>query len=195
MLEVAVGDRPEPTAYPPGVRYVGIDLTPAMLAVARDRAHHLGIDVDPLVSNAQALPFVDGSFDTVVCTLALNAIPDNRAAIAEMYRVLRPSGRLLLLGHVSSDHRVMRVVQRLLEKKSVPIAGDHQIREPLPILVDIGFTIERQARSKAGRHPTHCRGQAGHVVTGIGGKGLSVAPWINSRRRSYRRAAAWHTRT
>jgi ubiquinone/menaquinone biosynthesis C-methylase UbiE len=83
-------------------------------------------------------------------TLALNAIPDDRAAIAEMYRVLRPGGRLLLLGHVASHHRVVRGVQRLLEKKSLPIAGDYQTRQPLPIVLATGFTVERQERSKAG---------------------------------------------
>lgn len=150
VLEVAVGTGRNLPFYPRGIRHVGIDLTPAMLSIARDRAHDLGIDVDLLVSDAQALPFVDASFDTAVCTLALNAIPDDRAAIAEMYRVLRPGGKLLLLGHVASHHRVVRIVQRLLERKSVPIAGDHQTRQPLPILVAIGFTIERQARSKAG---------------------------------------------
>lgn len=54
----------------------------------------------------------------------------------------------LLLGHVASHHRVVRAAQRLLEKKSVPIAGDCQTR--VPTLVAIGFRIERQARSRAG---------------------------------------------
>ena len=150
VLEVAVGTGRNLPFYPRGIRHVGIDLTPAMLAIARDRAHDLGIVVHLLLSDAQALPFVDASFDTAVCTLALNAIPDDQAAIAEMYRVLRPGGKLLLLGHVASHHRVVRAAQRLLERKSVPIAGDHQTRQPLPILLDIGFTIERQARSRAG---------------------------------------------
>jgi ubiquinone/menaquinone biosynthesis C-methylase UbiE len=96
------------------------------------------------------LPFADATFDTAVCTLALNAIPNDRAAIAEMHRVLLPGGRLLLLGHVASHHSVVRVVQRLLEKKSVPIAGDYQTRQPLPILLSTGFTIQQQERSKAG---------------------------------------------
>lgn len=150
VLEVAVGTGRNLPFYPRGIRYVGIDLTPAMLAIARDRAHDLGIDVHLLLGDAQALPFVDAGFDTAVCTLALNAIPDDQAAIAEMYRVLRPGGKLLLLGHVASHHRVVRAAQRLLERKSVPIAGDHQTRDPLPTLLDIGFTIERHERSRAG---------------------------------------------
>jgi hypothetical protein len=100
-----------------------------------------------------------------MCTLALNAIPDERAAIAEMRRVLLPGGLLLLLGHVASHHGVVRVVQRLLENKSVPIAGDYQIRQPVPSLLATGFTIRWQERSRAGIHPTHLRGQTRQAVT------------------------------
>lgn len=150
VLEVAVGTGRNLPFYPPGIRLTGIDLTPAMLAVARARARDLGMDVAFIEGDAQALPLATASFDTVVCTLALNAIPDDRAAIAEMYRVLRPGGRLLLLGHVASDHRAVRALQRLLEKKSVPIAGDYQTRRPLPILAAAGFAIEHQERSRAG---------------------------------------------
>jgi ubiquinone/menaquinone biosynthesis C-methylase UbiE len=150
VLEVAVGTGRNLPFYPPGIRLVGIDLTPAMLAIAHAGARDLGMNVELLQGDAQALPFADASFDTAVCTLALNAIPDDRAAIAEMYRVLRPGGRLLLLGHVASHHHIVRAIQRWLETKSVPIAGDHQTRQPLPILLATGFTIQRQERSRAG---------------------------------------------
>jgi ubiquinone/menaquinone biosynthesis C-methylase UbiE len=150
VLEVGVGTGRNLPFYPRGIGLAGIDLTPAMLAVARERARDLGMVVDLVEGDAQALPFADGSFDTVVCTLALNAIPDDGAAIAEMHRVLLPGGLLLLLGHVASHHGFVRVVQRLLEKKSLPIAGDYQTRQPLPILLSAGFTIQRQERSKAG---------------------------------------------
>jgi ubiquinone/menaquinone biosynthesis C-methylase UbiE len=150
VLEVAVGTGRNLPFYPPGIRLVGIDLTSAMLAIARARARDLGMDLQLLQGDAQTLPLAPASFDTVVCTLALNAIPDDRRAIAEMYRVLRPGGRLLLLGHVASHHRLVRVVQRLLERKSVPIAGDYQTRQPLPILATMGFEVQQQQRSKAG---------------------------------------------
>jgi ubiquinone/menaquinone biosynthesis C-methylase UbiE len=54
-------------------------------------------------ASAEALPFEDASFDTVVCTLALCTIADPTAALAEFRRVLRPGGRLLFLEHVRSD--------------------------------------------------------------------------------------------
>ncbi len=92
--------------YPQGVRLSGIDLSPAMLEIARKRAEELGVDADLGEGDAQQLPFADASFDTVVCTLSLCTIPDDRRAIAEMKRVLRPGGRLLLLDHVRASSKV-----------------------------------------------------------------------------------------
>jgi hypothetical protein len=79
-----------------------------------------------------------------------NAIPDDRAAVAEMYRDLRPGGRLVLLGHVASPYRVVRAIQRGIERWLLPIAGDHQTRQPLPLLRAAGFVIDHDQRSRAG---------------------------------------------
>ena len=91
MLEVAIGTGRNLPYYPRDRRLTGIDLTPAMLTLALDRARSLGMAAALLVADAQAPPFAAASFDSVVCTLGLNAIPDDRAAVAEMYRVLRPA--------------------------------------------------------------------------------------------------------
>lgn len=150
VLEVAIGTGRNLPFYPPGARLTGVDLTPAMLARARDRARDLGVAVALVTADAQALPLAAASFDTVVCTLGLNAVPDDRAVIGEMDRVLRPGGRLLLLGHVASPYRVVRAMQRWFEKRSLPIAGDHQTRQPLPLLRERGFVVEQDTRSRAG---------------------------------------------
>src|SRR5918997_5793470 len=86
VLEVAVGTGRNFTFYPQGVRLSAIDLSPAMLEIARKRAEVLGLDADLKEGDAQQLPFADASFDTVVCTLSLCTIPDDRRAIAEMKR-------------------------------------------------------------------------------------------------------------
>jgi ubiquinone/menaquinone biosynthesis C-methylase UbiE len=150
VLEVAIGTGRNLPYYPRDRRLTGIDLTPAMLTLARGRARDLGVVVALLVADAQALPFGSASFDSVVCTLGLNAIPDDQAAVAEMYRVLRPGGRLVLLGHVASPSRPVRAVQRLVERWLLPIAGDHQTRQPLPLLRAAGFIIDRDQRSRMG---------------------------------------------
>jgi SAM-dependent methyltransferase len=86
----------------------------------------------------------------VVCTLGLNAIPDDRAAVAEMSRVLRPGGRLVLVGHVASPSRPVRAAQRGVERWLLPLAGDHQTRQPLLLLRAAGFVIDRDQRSRMG---------------------------------------------
>jgi ubiquinone/menaquinone biosynthesis C-methylase UbiE len=150
VLEVAVGTGRNLPFYPDSVRLTGINLSPAMVAIARARARELGREVDLREGDAQALPFPDGGFDTVVCTLGLCGFPDERAAIAEMHRVLRPHGTLLLLDHVGSHHKLLYFGQWLLEKLTVRMLGDYQTRRPLLLLEQAGFAVEQRERLKAG---------------------------------------------
>jgi ubiquinone/menaquinone biosynthesis C-methylase UbiE len=149
-LEVAIGTGLNLALYPDDVRLTGIEWSPAMLDVARRRADQLGRAVDLREGDAQALPFPDASFDSVVCTLSLCAIPDERRAIAEMTRVLRPGGRLLLLDHVAASAWPVRAVQRLLELVTVPLGGEHFLRRPLLHVQAAGLPIERYDRFKLG---------------------------------------------
>jgi ubiquinone/menaquinone biosynthesis C-methylase UbiE len=150
VLEVAVGTGRNFTFYPQGVRLSGIDLSPAMLEIARKRAEELGVDADLREGDAQQLPFADASFDTVVCTLSLCNIPDDRRAIAEMKRVLRPGGRLLLLDHVRASSKVWLAVQRVLEPLPRRFSCEHLLRRPLEHVLAEGFEVEQRERSKAG---------------------------------------------
>jgi ubiquinone/menaquinone biosynthesis C-methylase UbiE len=150
VLEVAVGSGRNLAHYPAGIRLTGVDFSPAMLALARGRAAELGRDVVLAEGDACRLPFPDAAFDTVVCTLGLCGIPDERVAIAEMRRVLRPGGRLLLLDHVGSPHPLIRWGQRLVERWTVRAIGDYQTRRPLPLVEAAGFVVERAQRLKAG---------------------------------------------
>ena len=102
VLEIAVGTGRNLPHYPEDVRVTGIEFSPAMLAIARARARELRRDADLRAGDARALDFPDERFDTVVCTLSLCTIVDDRAAVAEARRVLRPGGRFLLLEHVRS---------------------------------------------------------------------------------------------
>ncbi|QYN18403.1 class I SAM-dependent methyltransferase [Amycolatopsis sp. DSM 110486] len=150
VLEVAVGTGLNLGLYSPDARVTGLDLSPAMLELAKSRADGLGRPVTLRQGNAETLPFPDASFDTVVCTLGLCGFPDDRAAIAEMHRVLRPGGALLLLDHIGSDHRPLRWAQRLLERFTLRQIGDHQTRRPLPLVTEAGFEITRAERLKFG---------------------------------------------
>lgn len=150
VLEVAVGTGLNLTQYPANVTLTGIDLSEQMLAIARTRAEELGRKIDLRQGNAHELPFDDASFDTVVCTFGLCAIPDLDAAVAEMIRVLRPEGRLILVDHVVSPSRVGRGVQRLIEAVTIPLGGEHLRRRPLTQIRDTELVIEETERFKAG---------------------------------------------
>ena len=79
----------------PTGRVTGIDMTPAMLGKARAAAAQMGAtNVEFVESEAEQLPFPDGSFDVVVSNGVIDLIPDKDAVFAELYRVLTPGGRL-----------------------------------------------------------------------------------------------------
>ena len=150
VLEIAAGTGRNLPHYPDEVRLTTLELSPEMLAIARDRAEELGHDAELRLGDAQQLDFADESFDTVVCTLGLCTIPDPRRALSEAHRVLRPRGRLLLLEHVRSTVLPVRLVERMLNRLAVRFAADHLTREPLDHLGAVGFEVERLERSKWG---------------------------------------------
>jgi ubiquinone/menaquinone biosynthesis C-methylase UbiE len=150
VLEVAVGTGLNLEAYPQDIALTGIDWSDAMLDIARHRAADLGRTVNLQQADAHGLPFDDASFDTVVCTFGLCAIPDHTKAIGEMTRVLRPGGRLILVDHIESTSRIARGVQRFLEIFTVPLGGEHFLRRPLNHVRAAGFDVDQVQRFKLG---------------------------------------------
>jgi ubiquinone/menaquinone biosynthesis C-methylase UbiE len=149
-LEFAIGTGLNLPFYPAGVELAGMDFSPAMLGVAQTRARQLGRTVDLRQADAHALPFPDASFDTVVCTFALCAIPDERRAVGEMTRVLRPGGLLLLADHIAGATWPAHGLQRILEPATVPLQGEHMRHRPLRQVQAAGLQIQRRERLKAG---------------------------------------------
>jgi ubiquinone/menaquinone biosynthesis C-methylase UbiE len=150
VLEIAAGTGRNFEHYPPGTRLTAIELSREMLAIAKKRAKSAQIEIELREGDAQQLESPDESFDTVVITLALCTIPDDRKAAEEAYRVLRPGGRLVLLEHVRSVVTAVRVVERMLQPLALRFGGDNLVRDPLDYLSDIGFEIESVERSKWG---------------------------------------------
>jgi ubiquinone/menaquinone biosynthesis C-methylase UbiE len=149
-LEVAIGTGLNIAHYPGDVQLTGLEWSAAMLSVARRRADDLGRPVAFHHGDARALPFPDGPFDTVLCTFSLCGIPDERLALSEMARVLRPGGLLLLADHVASSNWPVRVLQGLVDLVSVPLEGEHYRRRPVLAARDMGFTVERHERVTLG---------------------------------------------
>jgi ubiquinone/menaquinone biosynthesis C-methylase UbiE len=150
VLEVAVGTGRSLPHYPADVTVTGVELSPAMLAIARQRATDLGRDVTLREADAEHLPFDDASFDTVTCALALCTIPSPAAAIGEMRRVLALGGRLLLLDHIGSTWPPLYAAQWLAERITIRTAGEHFTRRQLPLVTAAGFQVEETERLKGG---------------------------------------------
>jgi ubiquinone/menaquinone biosynthesis C-methylase UbiE len=149
VLEIAVGTGRNLAFYPEGIRLTGIDFSSKMLEIGVGRAAELGREVDLRLGDAQAMEFPTDRFDSVVSTFSLCSIPDGRAAVAEVRRVLRPGGRFIVLEHVRSPILAVRIGQWILEPIS-RLQGDTLLREPLDALRAVGFDLELVEREKWG---------------------------------------------
>jgi ubiquinone/menaquinone biosynthesis C-methylase UbiE len=145
------GDRhgAEPAEYPDDAAVTGIDLTPEMLEQARRRAADLGRRVELCGGDAQALPFADGAFDTVLATYAMCSVPDLPLTIAEARRVLCSGGRLILVDHVRSSVTPLFWLQRLMEL-APSRTQDELTRRPIDQVRAAGFDVEESDRLRAG---------------------------------------------
>lgn len=79
-----------------GAEVTGADLAPALIDTARERAAELGLEIDYRVEDCERLGFGDASFDGVTSTFGIMFAPDHQAAAAELARVTRPGGRIVL---------------------------------------------------------------------------------------------------
>jgi SAM-dependent methyltransferase len=95
VLDVACGTGVVPvTAAGLGARVTALDLTPELLAAARDNARIAGVEIDFHEGDVEALPFPDAQFDRVTSQFGHIFAPRAEVAIAEMLRVLRPGGTI-----------------------------------------------------------------------------------------------------
>jgi ubiquinone/menaquinone biosynthesis C-methylase UbiE len=140
VLEVAIGTGKNLRYYPKTCRLTGVDVSPAMLAIAQKRAARLGLDATLIESDAERLDFPDHSFDTVVDALALCTFPNPVAVLREMARVCRPDGRMLLLEHGRSDREWLRGWQDRHAARHAQRLCCHWNREPLDLVRRAGLT-------------------------------------------------------
>jgi ubiquinone/menaquinone biosynthesis C-methylase UbiE len=107
---------------------------------------------------AESLPFEDDSFDCVTCTLVMCTMPDPRAALDEVARVLKPGGKLLFLEHVrSEDPRLARTQDRLERPWRFIADGCHCNRDSLATIEASPLTVEHFERGKMPLSPRFVR--------------------------------------
>jgi ubiquinone/menaquinone biosynthesis C-methylase UbiE len=79
-----------------GADVTGLDLAPALIETAKERAGQLGLEIDYMVGDVERLPFDDASFDKVSSSCGIMFAPDHEASARELGRVTRPGGRIAL---------------------------------------------------------------------------------------------------
>lgn len=142
ILDLGIGTGKNMPYYPSGAHITGVDLTPGMLAQAKQRADKLGLDVDLQLGDAQALEFQEDSFDTAVATFVFCSVPDPEAGFKEIGRVVKPGGKILLLEHVRSEIKPVGPIMDLLNPAAVRITGANINRRSVENARNAGLLIE-----------------------------------------------------
>ncbi|MDA1107249.1 MAG: methyltransferase domain-containing protein [Proteobacteria bacterium] len=97
ILVAGIGSGLDIPDLPQGAHYTGIDITPAMLRRAQQRAAQGDRAIALEIGDVMALPYADASFDAVVMHLIVAVVPNPARALGEAARVLRPGGRIFIL--------------------------------------------------------------------------------------------------
>lgn len=146
VLEVGVGTGLALRHYPGRTRITGIDLSPEMLARAREQAERMpGRDVALHTMDAEQLEFADDSFDCVTVPYVLSVTPNPDRLVAELRRVCKPDGHIVIVNHFSGS-RFWRLLERMVKsfadrigfRSEFDYAGhilayDWQVEEVVPV--------------------------------------------------------------
>ncbi len=143
VLEIGVGSGMNLPLYTERAsEVVGLEPQPKLLRMARRKPH--AVPVELIEGSAQAIPLETGSVDSVLMTWTLCSIPDASAALAEMRRILKPSGKLLLVEHGLAPDANVRKWQRRLTPAWRHLAGGCHLDRPIAQLVEnAGFRFDR----------------------------------------------------
>jgi phosphatidylethanolamine/phosphatidyl-N-methylethanolamine N-methyltransferase len=120
VLEVGVGTGLALPMYSTEKRVTGIDLSKEMLVKANARADALGLhNIDGLHEmDAQATGFEDQTFDIAVAMFVASVVPNPRALVAELKRVVKPGGTIMFVNHFAQDRGIVWWTERALAPAS-----------------------------------------------------------------------------
>jgi ubiquinone/menaquinone biosynthesis C-methylase UbiE len=130
---------------------------PAMLRRLEQKASGRARPAEVVRAPAEALPFEDESFDTVVSTLVLCGVADQAGALGEIRRVLRPGGRLLFLEHVRSDDPGVARFQDRINWLNRLVVGCDCNRQTLAAITAADFTVSRLEQATMPKAPKFVR--------------------------------------
>jgi ubiquinone/menaquinone biosynthesis C-methylase UbiE len=144
VLEVGAGTGANLPIYGRSTHLTLIDIKSDRLQFVRQKSHRP--DTPAICADAQKLPFASSQFDAVVGTLVFCSIPQPDLALAEIKRVLKPDGRLLLLEHTRGHGPISRRFTDWLHPLWFALQGEcHLNRETAVTVQNAGFTIEQSS--------------------------------------------------
>ncbi|MFP4147311.1 MAG: class I SAM-dependent methyltransferase [Halorhodospira sp.] len=146
VLEVGCGTGRTLPSYPKGTTVWGVDPD----APALRRAHRRAPQAPLSVARAEALPFPDHCFDTVVTSLSFCSVADVPQGLAELHRVLRQAGELRMLEHVRSPGLAGHIQDRLQPAWTTISGGCHLNRDTEAAVTAAGFRIDPESRRARG---------------------------------------------
>lgn len=157
VLEIGIGSGLNLPLYGASVRAViGLEPSPELLRMARARAARASVPVELLEASAEAVPLEDASIDTVVTTWTLCTIPDAPRALAEMRRVLKPSGNLLFVEHGRAPEPGVARWQDRLDPLWRRVAGGCYLNRKIDDLISAsGFRIDALENARLPGPRTH----------------------------------------
>jgi len=146
VLEIGAGTGLNFKHYPAQVtRLTTVDPNPGMSTRAGSRARKAPFPVEHIPISAESLPLEDNRFDAVVTTWTLCSIPDADAALAEVFRVLRPGGLFYYIEHgLAPDEHVQKWQHRLTPVQKVIADGCHLNRPIGSLIHGAGFEMRSQ---------------------------------------------------
>ena len=114
FLEAGVGSGSALSLYTDNVNLVGVDLSHDMLRIARKRAATMP-NVEAIIEmDLMQLAFPDGHFDGVICMFTITAVPDPSTVMAELGRVTRPGGTVMIASHFEATSGPWKITDGLL---------------------------------------------------------------------------------
>jgi ubiquinone/menaquinone biosynthesis C-methylase UbiE len=137
VLEVSFGTGYLLTRYAGQFETYGIDLNQNLARVTRDNLQHSELTAHIQVANVESLPYPAAVFDSIVNTMAFTAYPDCQAAMAELTRVLKPGGRLVIVD-INYPHNANKIGTLLTRGWQ---AGGDIIRDQPGLLKSFGFQV------------------------------------------------------
>jgi ubiquinone/menaquinone biosynthesis C-methylase UbiE len=147
VLEVGVGTGTNLAYYSQAARLCAVEPDPERAALARQTAQALGLNAEVKIAPAEALPYADGQFDHVVCSLVLCSVTDQRLALAEIGRVLKPTGTIHLVEHVRPQSRWLAWLFARLTPWWQKVAHNcHLDRQTIQVLEAAGWRVHLHQR-------------------------------------------------